>query len=172
MDKPKSIKRKDILNKIYKKTRKELKKYPYSSIPNVSIGSSSAAFISNFSCSSSISNDSHTTPVTSPSFILDRQMCLETDNSSSVSDSDNSINVTGSTEDDEFVCINNEANIQDNVENSHLSDDKALSLQLGEWAIRHNINHSALNSLLHILKHFHDELHLDACTLLKKHKKS
>lgn len=58
-------------------------------------------------------------------------------------------------------------NEKDFVVTKHSSNYKHLGLQLGKWAVDHNITHSALTSLLHLLKPFHKELPLDSRTLLK-----
>ncbi|KAJ8970641.1 hypothetical protein NQ314_001092 [Rhamnusium bicolor] len=49
---------------------------------------------------------------------------------------------------------------------------KSLSYQLSEWALTHQITHVALNDLLKILKPHHDDLPVDARTLLKTPRKT
>lgn len=47
------------------------------------------------------------------------------------------------------------------------ADIPPINVQLSEWAVEHGIRHSAINSLLSILKPFHSCLPTDARTLLK-----
>lgn len=56
-----------------------------------------------------------------------------------------------------------DAEVLPNLENLK---DKSLASSLAEWAVKNRITHSALNSLLSILKPMHNELPLDSRTLL------
>lgn len=62
--------------------------------------------------------------------------------------------------------LNMTEEVDENIHNDHNTDVK-LGLQLGKWAVQHNINHSALTSLLHLLKPMHVELPLDSRTLMR-----